>query len=139
MDDTQIIARVSATPARRVIGVGTLAALGALLLWLLVAEPPAEIYWQAVLLLLGVAALWIATFLQPRVLGNDLGPIPSEHRVLLMPLQTPAAWIASAALTIRFTNTCCSSMRSPSTRVPSRASSVLSPLKCLCLSKKARS
>jgi len=60
MDDTQIIARVSATPARRVIGVGTLAALGALLLWLLVAEPPAEIYWQAVLLLLGVAALWMA-------------------------------------------------------------------------------
>ncbi|MFN3240388.1 MAG: hypothetical protein ACE37K_02620 [Planctomycetota bacterium] len=42
----------------------------------------------------GVAALWIATFLQPRVLGNDLGPIPSEHRMLLMPLQTPAAWIA---------------------------------------------
>lgn len=60
MDDTQIIARVSATPARRVIGVGTLAALGGLLLWLLVAEPPAEIHWQAVLLVLGVAALWMA-------------------------------------------------------------------------------
>ncbi|MCA0964282.1 hypothetical protein [Salipiger bermudensis] len=60
MDDTQIIARVSATPARRVIGVGTLAALGVLLLWLLVAEPPVEIYWKALLLLLGLAALWMA-------------------------------------------------------------------------------
>ena len=44
----------------------------------------------------GVAALWIATFLQPRVLGADLGPVPGAQRALVMPLQTPAAWVALA-------------------------------------------
>ena len=43
MDESRIIARVSATGARRVVGVGTLAVLGLLLLWLLVAEPPADL------------------------------------------------------------------------------------------------
>jgi len=42
----------------------------------------------------GIAALWIATFLQPRVLGADLDVGADESRALVMPLQTPAAWIA---------------------------------------------
>jgi len=42
-----------------------------------------------------VAGIWIATFLQPSVLGAELatdvgGDVP---RALVMPLQTPAAWL----------------------------------------------
>lgn len=46
-----------------------------------------------------VAGVWIATFLQPRVLGVDLTPVPGmfgEQRVLVMPLGTLAAWLAFA-------------------------------------------
>lgn len=42
----------------------------------------------------GLAALWIATFLQPAVLGGSLGAVPGQERVLVMPLHTAAAWIA---------------------------------------------
>lgn len=45
-----------------------------------------------------VAALWIATFLQPSVLGTDLGAQAAElsgtNRAMVMPLQTPTAWLA---------------------------------------------
>jgi hypothetical protein len=45
-----------------------------------------------------VAALWIAAFLQPGVLGSELGPqnaaIAGSNRAMVMPLQTPAAWLA---------------------------------------------
>lgn len=52
-----------------------------------------------------VAALWIATFLQPSLLGRDLGAesiaITGSNRGMVLPLQTPAAWLvffASVAL-----------------------------------------
>lgn len=57
-----------------------------------------------------VAGLWIATFLQPRVLGAEvaawrgipeavpeLAPAEGASRLLVMPLQTPAAWLALLA------------------------------------------
>lgn len=44
-----------------------------------------------------VAGLWIATFLQPGVLGVDLGAtssaISGSNRAMIVPLQTPAAWL----------------------------------------------
>ncbi|WP_353472867.1 hypothetical protein PVT71_02210 [Salipiger sp. H15] len=63
MDDKtndKILARASATGPRRLIGVGTLGGLGLLLLWLAVTEPPAQIVWLVFLIVLGVAALWVA-------------------------------------------------------------------------------
>ncbi|MCR8548138.1 hypothetical protein M4578_09875 [Salipiger sp. P9] len=71
MHDTEILARVRATGARRVIGVGTLGLLGALLLWLAVAEPPATVLWQGFLILLGAAALWLAQVMW-RSTGREL-------------------------------------------------------------------
>ncbi|MGK0153888.1 MAG: hypothetical protein ACI9SE_000837 [Neolewinella sp.] len=41
-----------------------------------------------------VAALWIATFLQPSVLGSLTTEIAGNNRAMVMPLQTPAAWLA---------------------------------------------
>tara|TARA_R110002072_G_scaffold100429_3_gene221134 strand:+ start:19397 stop:20092 length:696 start_codon:yes stop_codon:yes gene_type:complete len=61
--------------------------------------------WSERMLLVGnlavanaVAALWIATFLQPSVLGTDLGTQATElsgtNRAMVVPLQTPVAWLA---------------------------------------------
>ena len=52
--------RIRATPGRRIFGTFTLGLLGLLLLWLAVAQPPAEILWQLFLVVLGVAAVWMA-------------------------------------------------------------------------------
>src|SRR5690606_15551581 len=45
-----------------------------------------------------IAGLWIATFLQPSVLGSNLGAeseaLTGSNRALVVPLQTPAAWLA---------------------------------------------
>jgi hypothetical protein len=45
-----------------------------------------------------VSALWIATFLQPSVLGTNLGTQAAElsgsDRAMALPLQTPTAWLA---------------------------------------------
>ncbi len=46
-----------------------------------------------------VAGIWVATFLQPRVLGADPGPggeAIEGRRSVLLPLDTPAAWLAFA-------------------------------------------
>lgn len=46
----------------------------------------------------GVAALWIVTFLQPGVVGADVGAtspaLADGGRGMVVPLQTPAAWLA---------------------------------------------
>ena len=59
MDESTIITRVRATAARRVFGVGTLAALGLMLLWLVVAQPPSGLVWQIFLVVMGAGALWL--------------------------------------------------------------------------------
>lgn len=43
-----------------------------------------------------VAALWVASFLQPEVLGGARDP-GQDARVLIVPLHTPAAWLALLA------------------------------------------
>ncbi|MBP0481400.1 hypothetical protein [Sagittula salina] len=60
MNDTQELARIGATAPRRVIGVGAMALLGGLLLYLAVAEPPQAMFWQVFLIALGGFALWFA-------------------------------------------------------------------------------
>ena len=58
---TQELARIETSAGRRVIGVGAMCVLGALLLYVALAEPPAHFLWQAFLLVLGGFALWFAT------------------------------------------------------------------------------
>ena len=50
---------LAASPARRGIGVGALGALGAMLLWFAVSQSHAP-EWQAVMVLMGAGALWMA-------------------------------------------------------------------------------
>ncbi|MBN9889225.1 hypothetical protein [Salipiger abyssi] len=71
MTDGEIIARVKATGPRRAIGVGALSALGLLLLWLAVTEPPSGLLWQLFLVLLGAGALWMAQLMW-RATGHTL-------------------------------------------------------------------
>lgn len=54
------LARAMPAPARRVFGVGTLGGLGAILLYVGLASPPAHAGWLAFLLLTGAGALWAA-------------------------------------------------------------------------------
>lgn len=71
MTDDKILARASATGPRRVIGVGTMGGLGLLLLWLAVMQPPANPLWLVFLIVLGVAALWVAQHMW-RVTAREL-------------------------------------------------------------------
>lgn len=58
-DQEDVLAEVTATPGRRVIGIGMLAALALLLLYVAVATPPA-LGWQIFLIALTIAALMVA-------------------------------------------------------------------------------
>ncbi len=58
MDD-EILAVVEASAPRRWLAVGVLAAVGLILLYVLVARPP-EPVWAVFLVLVGAAALWLA-------------------------------------------------------------------------------
>ncbi|SHJ39436.1 hypothetical protein SAMN05444000_10848 [Shimia gijangensis] len=56
----EILATVSASAPRRWLGVGVMALLGALLLYVAFAIPPGKFLWQAFLVVLGLAALALA-------------------------------------------------------------------------------
>lgn len=60
MSDDDVLAIVRASPGRRFLGVFCMVALGLLLVWVAVAHPPGSLGWQAFLLLLGGASLWLA-------------------------------------------------------------------------------
>ena len=60
MHDDEILAVMQASTGRRVLGVGCLAVLGALLIWVGLTRPFAAIGWQVFLILLGAAASWMA-------------------------------------------------------------------------------
>lgn len=53
----EILATVSTSPPRRWLGIGVMATLGALLLYVAFAVPPGKLLWQAFLIGLGLAAL----------------------------------------------------------------------------------
>ena len=59
-DPDPVLARVHVSPPRRAFGVGVLAVLGALLIWLAFAAPPEVFGLQIMLIALGLAALWAA-------------------------------------------------------------------------------
>ncbi|MFN3937546.1 MAG: hypothetical protein ACK4KW_08190 [Gemmobacter sp.] len=56
----RVIARLSASAPRRVLGAGILLALGLVLVWIGVAHPPASVPLHGFVLLIGAAALWLA-------------------------------------------------------------------------------
>ncbi|SNR27991.1 hypothetical protein SAMN06265370_101458 [Puniceibacterium sediminis] len=58
MDDTRILAEVSASPFRRAVGVGMLWFLGGLLIYVALTTPP-SVNWQIFLVLMGSCALWL--------------------------------------------------------------------------------
>ncbi len=58
-DETEVLARISASPPRRWIGVISLYGMAALLIYVAIAEPPAFV-WQAFLFILGGASFWLA-------------------------------------------------------------------------------
>lgn len=58
--DEEVIAVVRASPGRRVLGVGSLGALGLMLLLVALFQPPANPVWLVFLLVTGGAALWLA-------------------------------------------------------------------------------
>jgi len=59
MDD-EVLARISASPARRALGVLSMGGLGAILVYVAMARPPEHFGWQVVLIVFGVAALYLA-------------------------------------------------------------------------------
>lgn len=56
----EILARITASPGRRLLGVGSLGLLGLLLIWVAMAQPPA-VGWQMFLLIFGAGSLYFAT------------------------------------------------------------------------------
>lgn len=59
MDD-EVLARISASPARRGLGVLSMAALGAILVYVAFVRPPEGFVWQLFLIGFGVGALYLA-------------------------------------------------------------------------------
>jgi hypothetical protein len=57
---TEILATAQASAPRRWLGIGMLALLGGLLVYVAFVSPPATIGWQVFLLILGAAALYLA-------------------------------------------------------------------------------
>ncbi|SIT16140.1 hypothetical protein SAMN05421759_12346 [Roseivivax lentus] len=55
----EVLARVSASPARRWFGISSLVLLGALVLYVAAATPP-EPAWQVLLVAMGIGAFWLA-------------------------------------------------------------------------------
>lgn len=57
---TEILASAQASAPRRFLGIGMLAILGGLLVYVAFVSPPATFGWQVFLVILGVAALYLA-------------------------------------------------------------------------------
>lgn len=62
--DKEILATLDATGPRRYVGLGMLMLLGGLLLYVAFASPPAVLGWQILLIVFGLAALWLAHRMQ---------------------------------------------------------------------------
>lgn len=68
-DETGVYARVEASQARRIFAVGVLFALGGLILYAALVQPPAPV-WLFVMLIIGGLALWLAEKLRRATLGT---------------------------------------------------------------------
>ncbi|RYH08406.1 hypothetical protein [Tropicimonas sp. IMCC6043] len=60
----ETLATITPSAARRITGVAALAALGAVLIYVALVSPPAALFWQGFLLLLGVGTLYLADMLR---------------------------------------------------------------------------
>lgn len=58
--DEEILAVMQASTGRRMLGVGCLSILGAMLVWVGVTRSFDALVWQALMVLIGAAALWLA-------------------------------------------------------------------------------
>ena len=54
------LARITASPLRRLIGVGAMLGLGALMVYMVFTTPTMGLGWKALLFVMGVTALWVA-------------------------------------------------------------------------------
>lgn len=77
-DKDEVLAVVRASMGRRVLGLTSLAILGVLLIYIAFSQPPALI-WQAFLIIVGVAALWLADAMR-RATGSSIELTPTELR-----------------------------------------------------------
>ncbi len=59
-DEHKVLVRVSASRGRLTAGTGLQILLGALLVWIAMARPPADVGWRLFLLAVGILALWSA-------------------------------------------------------------------------------
>lgn len=60
LDPDQILATISPSAPRRIMGIVVLATLGTALLYLALAKPPGELHWQVFLLVLGATTMFLA-------------------------------------------------------------------------------
>lgn len=78
MPETEVLARVRPTPARRAVALAILYALGAMLIYIALTSPPQSLGWQGFLWLAGAGALWLgekmrrATRLSVELTGAEL-------------------------------------------------------------------
>lgn len=56
----EVLARIQASPGRRVLGVGSMAGMGFMLLAVALTAPPANPAWLVFLIVIGALALWLA-------------------------------------------------------------------------------
>lgn len=82
----EVLARVYASAPRRFLGVGMMAGLGGLMLYIAFATPPA-LQWQVFLLMIGGGALWVAQVMwqatSRHLVLTDQDLRDSEGRVLV--------------------------------------------------------
>ena len=65
MKDGEILAEIGASLPRRVMGIGVMLMLGAVVIYVALATPPANPLWRVFLLMLGGAALWVCLRMYP--------------------------------------------------------------------------
>jgi hypothetical protein len=82
----EVLATLSPSPARRLLALGLLLALGAILLWVALAQPPAAPGWRLFLLLLGGLVLALAEAMRRATRGRieltDVGLSETGGRML---------------------------------------------------------
>lgn len=91
MAEQEVLAVIRASMGRRVLGVGVMAALGVLLVYVSLTNPPQNVAWQVFLIVIGVGALWMAermrraTMLSVEVTRDGLRSSTGE---MIAPLET---------------------------------------------------
>ncbi len=77
-DENEVLATVTASTGRRILGLGSLGLLGVLLIYIAFAQPPSPI-WQVFLLVIGAGSLWITDRMR-RATQSRIELTPKEIR-----------------------------------------------------------